>query len=223
MATIPVLFAKPWSLGSMTLLQSRVLAYNAAAPTLQFSSPCTNGSLIVVAATHEENTTIFNTCSDNINGSYGAVVVQRTTPGASAGMGQAAIWSKNNTSNSAVTVSMTISISQPGELCIFEFSNPSASPVHAFTSGAGTGTLETMSLTTSIDSCAIVAIGVNYGGNAFVADGGYTSMFAEYNSGWSYHEGEYIVNSGVAGNKTVTMGKGNSSQWAAVMAAFRPA
>ena len=83
----------------------------------------------------------------------------------------------------------------------------------------GTGTSLSVSLTTSVANCAVVAIAVSNNADPS-AGSGYTSI-AVTNNHWNA-QGQYRIDA-PSGSQSVTMSTGGSGAWAIAAAAFKPA
>lgn len=177
-----------------------------------FSSACSAGNLLVAMCTSEGS--VSHSVADGANaGAY----TSRVTAGGTL----ASCHSKNNTSNTALTVTLTFGSSAYGFLQIYEIANAAGIPT--FDSSAScTGVTPNLPVTTNAANCSILAIANGYPGDSSV-DSTYTLRFGATPLLSAYHVGEDKVDVGVAGLKSLTFGASAMVVNGAVAAAFAPA
>lgn len=211
---------------NMTLLQKKGSGgFSGTTDSITFDSPCTNGSLIVAGVSHEGTTITNFTMSDGANGSYGSadVSVQSGTGGQS-GSGTSAIFSKKNTSTTALTVTVNTDRSDVGYLMAYEFLGPNATPLDSTGTGSGETNAVTSTITTLTPNCTIVMMGADYPPDNGAADAGYIDGFAITNvGGFNYFFSEYNLNAGAAGLKTLTYSITSNGRYSIAIAAYKPA
>lgn len=146
------------------------------------------------------------TCSDDVNGSYTSDAFLNNGAGVN-GSGSVGIFSVQNTTTSSKVVTLTLGASTTGFLKIFELTNAevSAAKDTSNTTGVNTGLggAFSLSLTTGTNNCAIFSITTHYPAGTAV-DSGYTSAFTETGLLSAYHFGEFNLDVGTAGTKTLT-------------------
>lgn len=170
-----------------------------------FGSACTPGSKIVVLITNEHYNRPVTGISDGTN-----TYAKDKEAVAVASAGCAEIWSCENTSSSALTVTVTCGGNTFGYVNILEIGGlASTSDIDATAENAEDTsppyTIDT-SLTTTTDNCAIVAVAAYFGGLASTADSGWTSVQMHVAGSSNYHSAEYILDAGSAGSETITFG-----------------
>lgn len=211
------------SAATITILQSKTIpgGFHTATPSLAFDSACTSGSRIVVAFTHEDNTVTITDCSDPTNGSYGtadATVLSGTT---GAGEGGSAIYSKNNTATTALTISVPLSASAFGSITIYELYSATGVAKDSANTANGVNTTFTISDTTVAAHCMVIATHTHYP-NPSTNDAGYTLPFTDFVGSGSHHLTEHNIDVGAAGVQTLTMGLvGLVDNWGFVVSAYK--
>lgn len=213
-----------------TLLQSvvRNTFGSGTSGTATFGSACTPGSLIVVEVSIELYSASI-TVSDGVNsGNYAADAVY-DAGGAGTGSGKAGIYSMQNTSGSALTITVTTGAATYGAITIYEIGGAASSSALDSQSGGGNinppgnGT-NTATITRTTANCSVFAVGPHYGAGA-AADSGFTAPFSEVGINAAYHFGEYQLDAGATGNTTVTFGfaAGSRDGWSLALAAYKTA
>lgn len=207
-----------------TIAQNPVMVSygGASSVAVTFASACTNPSVIVAAATQENQAGTFS-IADNANA--GTYVDDKTTAAANAAeYGNATIRRKQSTATTAATVTCTLGAASTGTFKCYELTG--ADTTNAFDSSAGDGTdggAHSITVTTVAANCTMISIGAHYPAGA-VVDSGYTAAFAEHGGSFAYHFGEHNADVGAAGAKTLTYGMTvNRDYHAFVAVAYKPA
>lgn len=187
-----------------------------------FGSALTNPSLIIAAATQENQAGTF-TISDNANaGNYADdVTIAASNPGEH---GKSTIRRKQSTATSAATVTCTLGANSTGTLKIYELTG--ADTTNALDSTASDGTdsgAHSITITTNAANCTIISAGTHYPGTA-TADANFTAAFTEHGGSFAYHFGEYRVDAGAAGSTVIDYEIPTSRDYhSMVAAAYKPA
>lgn len=142
------------------------------------------------------------------------------TANASARLQWGYIASVSGTGNKTITATISGTITTAATMTVMEISgHDTGDPVGASVTTSGTGTTATTSLTTEVANSAI------YGALMAVQSGltpgaGYTTLsFASY---WSYEYGEYDIDAGAVGSKTIDW-SATSTDWSIVALEIKPA
>jgi hypothetical protein len=208
-----------WDSSPVTILQKveGVSNYGNTTRTATFASACTPGSLIVATYTDTYSDIDTYTMSDGVNsGNYDVDKREQCNFGAGT-MGFATVNSKRNTSSSALTITaVNSSANCESTLSIYELSGvPDSNFIDIAVGAHSTAAGQTMSLTvgTTVNNSAIIAVQASYPGGGFSADSGY-SQFTEV-AGWNgYATGESREDCGTAGSNVLTFGtSANSRNW----------
>jgi len=122
-------------------------------------------------------------------------------------------------SGGSKTITATFSTSTAAYMFVREFAGGDPSDfLDASNTGSATSTNPSISLTTTTDNCLIVGVETNTTGNPSPGSG-YTDFGVS--NGWSvFFEGEYDLDAGSAGAKTVDWSNASSTPWAIAAAAF---
>lgn len=191
-----------------------------------FAGACTSGSLVIASCTCESFATT-HTVTDNGTGSYVQDVQENTTSDANAGHGRATVNSKANSDTSALTVTVTFSVSTNHcSIQIVELTNAGGSPVFDSSGVAHQATPATsamsMSITTATANCSIFCCAVSFDNTGITNDTSYTSREAADVGSASYHSIEDRVDSGAAGANTLTFGSTGNKVFAIAAAGYKP-
>ena len=207
-----------------TLVQSPTATgiVNGTTVNLAFASGGTVGSLYIAVVTLEGTNTITSVVDDR-NGSWGAADVTVSSGAVGSGSGTTAFFSVANTSTSIATVTLTCSAGSYAAFDIFEITSPGGTPTLDSTgSGSGDGTARTATCTTVAANCSVFAGTTHYTGDA-VVDSGYTEMYTYGAINTAYHYGEYLIDAGAAGAKTLNFEEPDTSDgWSIAIAAYAP-
>lgn len=184
------------------LQQTSASTYSGTTGTATFPGACTPGSIVVVLFNKES---LSGTATVNDGANAGNYVADAFIQGGngSAGSGGVGIYSKANTSSSALTVTLTLNASADGLVKAYELSGASAT-VDSTNTGQGQATVPSLSVTTVAANCSVFAIIGQYPGGDVAVDSGYTEAFPETAGSITYRYGEYNLNVGAAGVKTLT-------------------
>jgi hypothetical protein len=197
---------------------------SATSQTANFGA-CQAISLLVAMGTMEDNATTM-TVSDSVNGAYAQD--RLINPGGNTGIGRGSsgIFSFQNRSTSSKIVTITLGATTDGFLKIFEITGAAQSSAVDVSDddfcNTGGGAVLSLSLITSTNNCAIFSCSTRYGGNGSAVDSGYSASQTETIGPWSYHMGEYDIDVGVAGAKSLTYnGYSSSNNHSAVAVAYK--
>jgi hypothetical protein len=199
---------------------------NASTRTVVFGGTMTNPSLIVVVVTMEANSTetITSVADDKNAGNYAVDVTQANT--GSANRGTAAIYSMQNTQTAAATVTVTFSTNVYGRIRVYELLGAATSSV---VDASGKQSLSpdpvavSFGLTTVSANCAIFAALHGYTSTGIAVDSGFTAPEAAFSVQNQYHYAEYLLDSGAAQSRTLTLGDTTARTGDAVAVAYKVA
>jgi hypothetical protein len=203
-----------------------VIFNSATSQTANFAA-CQAVSLLVALGMHEDVSASMS-ASDDVNGTY--TTDKFVNPGGSTGVGRGSsgIFSFQNRSTSSKTVTLTCGASTDGYLKIMELTGVAESSAVDVSDddfcNTGAGAALSLSLTTTVDSCAILNCSTRYGSNGSAVDSGYTAGMTEAAANNSYEMVEYDIDVGAAGTKTLTYNSYSSTiNHSAVAVAYKPA
>jgi hypothetical protein len=182
------------------LQQTTKNAYSSAAPTVTFPGACTPGSKIVVLF-NKETLSGTATVADGVNGGNYDVDGFIQGGSGSAGSGGVGIYSMDNTSSATLTVTLTLSGSTVGALIAFELSD--TVNFDAVDTDQGQSSVPGVSITTVTANAAVFVVIGRYPGGSMALDSGFTEAFSEAAGSVTYHYGEYDLDVGAAGVKTL--------------------
>ncbi len=183
-----------------------------------FAGACTNPSRIVAVLTVQGNISGL-TVSDGTN--YTQDVHATTAVVAFADTVHAYIFSKANTSTSALTVTAAWTTSSTAQIQIYELTNAGGGiTLDSFGSGAGEDPAQTMSLTTTVANTTVIAGAINYADNGISADTGFTIRTGPNAMNAGYHTVEDRADAGAAGPMTLTLNNGTPVYFAMAGAAY---
>lgn len=191
---------------ALALLQTpSIYSGTSTTPTKAFAGATTNGSLIVVCVTAEDSA-ITASCSDNTNGAYGSAAAHGTVSAGGVNA-QAWIFTKQNSGTTTPTITVTFSATPNYAVVkIYEISGQDATPVDvAGGLDCTDGVPATLILTTVAANDMILTQIVGYPA-IYAVESGYTEAFAAQAGVSDYHWGEYRVDVGAAGGKTLAYG-----------------
>lgn len=209
---------------SAAIIQSatRVTINNTDPKTITFAGAMTTDSWLIVMVSLEDDTTI-SSVSDSTNGSYGSPDVTRYNSYGTA-HATAAIYKVKNTSTTIPTITVDLSAASWGSIWAYEVSGLDATtPLDA----SGTWVVTTdvdlsFTVTPATANCAIFSVGSGYSSTGITADSGYTAASESpigINNQYSF--GEYNLDVGASGTKTLTYSSTGNKQGSAVAVAYK--
>lgn len=174
----------------------------------------TAGRHLVIAVMWESASNLLSslTCSGET-----IQLIGTKTSGGPASIQLAYIASLSSGGNKTITAAFSSSVA--AAIMVREFAGGDAADfLDANNTGSGTSTNPSISLTTGSDNCLIVAAESNQVGNPSPGSG-YTDFGVS--NGWStFFEGQYDLDAGSAGSKTVDWANASSTNWAIAAASF---